>query len=106
MAGEPKVVVTTLYPRHETSTFDTEYYLKHHIPMTRTIWGEHGMISCKVYAVEKDSGFAMKTITTWKNMDDWKAAQGADSTKKIMAEVDSFKFTNVKPIMVVGKWVG
>jgi hypothetical protein len=96
------VIVTVLYPRQGMSSFDMEYYLRHHIPTTMAAWGEHGMTDCTVCEVNKESEFAFLVTMTWRDMNGWKAAQKADATQKIMSDIDHFKFTNVRPTTIVG----
>lgn len=103
MAAESNVVVTALYPRRDMASFDMEYYLNSHILLTRATWSQFGMINCSVYETDKNSDFFIQVIMTWKDMDGWNAAQNAESTKKIMADIDNSKFTNVRPVMVTAR---
>jgi hypothetical protein len=97
----PKVIVTVLYPRQGMSSFDMEYYLKHHIPKTNAAWSGYGMTNCTVCEVDKESEFAIQVTMTWRDMNGWNAAQNAGSTQDIMADIDHFRFTNVRPITIV-----
>lgn len=102
MPDSPKVIVTVLYPRQGINSFDMKYYLERHIPTTTEIWGNLGMTSCMVSEVEEISDYAVQTTMGWKDMESWGAAQSAKATQIIMDDVEGFKFTNVKPVTIVG----
>lgn len=103
MSSTSKVIVTFLYPRSPNLTFDMDYYLKHHIIMAKEAWTKHGMITCEVSEIEGDSEVAVLVVTTWKDMDAWKAAQQDEATASIGA--DTVNFTNAQATILVGKVV-
>lgn len=101
MASDAELILTVLYPKVAELRFDMAYYLKHHIPMAEKGWGAYGMKSCVVSEVDAGSDFAVMVVTSWASRAEWLAAQKASCTKEIR---DDFKnFTNVTPVMIVGK---
>lgn len=103
-ASKPQIIITILYPRNQTSNFDMNYYLSHHISLTHSLWDKHGMLSCIVCKADENSSYAVKVVTTWKDMIGWNAAQEDEETKKIMEDVKNF--TNVESEVIIGKIVG
>jgi uncharacterized protein (TIGR02118 family) len=101
MSNLPQVIVTVLYPRHGMSSFDMEYYINRHIPVAKNIWGPFGMTNLIVSEAEKNSDYAVQATMMWRDMDAWKASQEAESNQKVMADLEEFNFTNVKPSIVV-----
>src|SRR4051794_15645387 len=100
MSDTPQVIVTVLYPRKGMTSFDMEYYLKKHIPVANAIWGEFGMTSLIASEIE-DSDYAVQATMTWKDKAGWEASQKAESNKKVMADLEGFKFTNVTPSILI-----
>jgi hypothetical protein len=76
-----KVVVTFLYPKKGMSSFNKDYYLKHHIPSTEAAWTPLGMTRCIVCDVEGKSEYAFSVVTLWNDGDEWVMAKGGDLLK-------------------------
>jgi hypothetical protein len=83
------------------SKFDMDYYLKHHIPSTKSAWGPFGNTSCIVCDIEDGGEYAVSVVTFWKDSASWEWAKGGESAQKLAADVQNF--THVDPVMVAGK---
>ena len=86
------ILVTVMYPAGEA--FDTDYYLKTHMPLVRDRWGPHGLKSAQaIKAVAKPDGSApdyqMIALITFGSMDDFKAA-GKAHGKEIFSDIPNF----------------
>ena len=46
--GSRRMIVSVVYPKTETSTFDLNYYTTKHMPLVQRLWGGHGMVSAQV----------------------------------------------------------
>lgn len=81
-----------------------DYYLSHHISMTKAAWMKHGMTGCPVCRDESGSGFDITVVMAWTGMKAWDAAQKDGATQEILKDFGNF--TDVQSEMVVGKVVG
>jgi uncharacterized protein (TIGR02118 family) len=105
MTPDSRAIVTFLYPTKGMTHFDMDYYLKQHVPMTKALWGPLGMSDCIPCGItdenKEGSGFAVKVITFWENLKSWDTAKMGKAAKELAADLD--KFTNVRPVTVVGQ---
>lgn len=53
------VIVTVIYPKTETSTFDLDYYMKTHMPLVQEKWGAHGLKNWTVTKLDESAGYSM-----------------------------------------------
>lgn len=86
------ILVTVMYPAGEA--FDTDYYLKTHMPLVRDRWGPHGLKSAQaIKGVAKPDGSApdyqMIALITFGSMDDFKTA-GKAHGKEIFSDIPNF----------------
>ncbi|ORY13376.1 hypothetical protein BCR34DRAFT_599918 [Clohesyomyces aquaticus] len=102
---KPGFTLTVLYRLSESQTFDLDYYLSHHIPMTIGKWGPRGLINGYVTKTTGNSEFGYYFTATWKNEASWAKAQAAyEEMAEIMGDVKNV--TSAEPIFVVGNVVG
>lgn len=92
--------VTYLYPRKDMSRLDMDYYLKHHIPTTNSLWGPFGLTGCIVSDVDKDNDYALVVVTLWKDRASWDAAKGSDVSPRLVDDVKNF--TDVASVLLPG----
>lgn len=93
------ILVTVMYPAGEK--FDTEYYLKTHMPLLKDRWGPLGLKSAQaIKGVAKADGSApdyqMIALLTFGSMDDFKSA-GKAHGKEIFADIP--KFTSAQAVV-------
>jgi uncharacterized protein (TIGR02118 family) len=86
------ILVTVMYPAGEK--FDTDYYLKTHMPLVKDRWGPHGLKSAQaIKGMAKPDGsvpdYQMMALLTFGSMDDFKAA-GKAHGKEIFADIPNF----------------
>ncbi|HAO42738.1 MAG TPA: EthD family reductase [Afipia sp.] len=86
------ILVTVMYPAGEA--FDTDYYLKTHMPLVKDRWGPLGLKSAQaIKGVAKPDGsapdFQMTALLTFGSMEDFKAA-GKAHGKEIFADIPNF----------------
>jgi uncharacterized protein (TIGR02118 family) len=101
MSHHSQAILTVLYPK--TSKFDMSYYLSHHIPTTTKAWEPLGMTSCIVAEVEDDADYVVKVLIGWKDLASWEKAKEGTAAKELGEDVKNF--TDVTPVMIVGKIV-
>ena len=86
------ILVTVMYPAGEA--FDTDYYLKTHMPLVKDRWGPLGLKSAQaIKGIAKPDGSApdyqMTALLTFGSMDDFKAA-GKAHGKEIFSDIPNF----------------
>lgn len=101
MASESKIVVTFLYPK--VDNFDFGYYLSRHIPSTQKAWESLGLANCIVCDCTGDDQYTAIVSCHFKDLESWENAAQGQAAKDLTADVKNF--TNVPPVMVVGKVV-
>ncbi len=86
------ILVTVMYPANEK--FDTDYYLKTHMPLVRDRWSAYGLKSAQAIkgTIKADGSapdYQMMALLTFGSMDDFKAA-GKAHGKEIFADIPNF----------------
>lgn len=86
------ILVTVMYPTGEA--FDTNYYLKTHMPLVKDRWGPLGLKNAQaIKGIAKADGstpdYQMTALLTFGSMDDFKAA-GKAHGKEIFADIPNF----------------
>lgn len=95
------ILVTVMYP---TGTpFDTDYYLKTHMPLVKERWGAHGLKNAQaIKGTAKPDGSApdyqMIALLTFGSMDDF-AAAGKAHGREIFADIP--KFTSAQAVVQI-----
>jgi len=89
------ILVTVMYP--PAAKFNTDYYLKTHMPLVTDRWTPHGLKSAQaVKGIAKGDGSApdyqIAALLTFGSMDEFKAA-GKASGKEIFADIVNFSDT-------------
>lgn len=97
------ILVTVMYPAGKT--FDTDYYLKTHIPLVRDRWTQHGLKDAKVIkGLAKGDGSApdyqITALLTFGSLDDFKAA-GKAHGPEIFADIP--KFTDAQAVVQINE---
>jgi uncharacterized protein (TIGR02118 family) len=94
------MIVSVIYPKSETSTFDHDYYLTKHMPLVDRLWGAHGLVNAKVMRGTGSLGgappYELITLLEFPTQEDWLKAAGAHADE-IMEDVP--RFTNIRPII-------
>lgn len=95
------ILVTVMYPPGEK--FDTDYYLKTHMPLVKDRWGPLGLKSAQAIkgVVKADGGapdYQMIALLTFGSMDEFKAA-GKAHGKEIFDDIP--KFTTVQAVVQI-----
>ncbi|CAD6443665.1 cfd7a58a-c3a2-48dc-86e4-286ec6c79c84 [Sclerotinia trifoliorum] len=94
-------IVTVIYPKTETSTFDLDYYMKTHIPLVQEKWGPHGLKNWTVTKLDESTGYSMQALLWFESKEAW--ANGAVEAPAIMSDVPNF--SSVQPLLVFGEEV-
>ncbi|PQE08927.1 Ethyl tert-butyl ether degradation protein [Rutstroemia sp. NJR-2017a WRK4] len=95
----PAAIVTVMYPKTETSTFDMNYYMKTHMPLVQEKWGPHGLQNWTIYELDGKDGWSVQALLYWDSMESFAKAAEAEA-EKIMADVPNF--SSEKPLLVKG----
>jgi uncharacterized protein (TIGR02118 family) len=94
------MIVSVIYPKSETSTFDHDYYHTKHMPMVARLWGGHGMTGAEVLRGTGSLGgapvYEVITLLSFPTQEEWLKAAGAHADE-IMEDVPHF--TNIRPIV-------
>lgn len=102
---KPGLIITILYRQSSNLTFNLDYYLTHHIPLTVKYWTPHGLLDTHVAKATRESEFAYAITMAWKDEAHWNDAKDTvNEMEEIMGDVKNF--TNAEPVFVVGKVVG
>lgn len=94
------MIVSVVYPKTETSSFDHEYYLRQHMPLVQRLWGGHGMTGARVMRGTGSLGggpaYEIITLLDFPDRETFLKAAGAHADE-IMEDVP--KFTDIRPII-------
>ncbi|KAF2498167.1 hypothetical protein BU16DRAFT_524326 [Lophium mytilinum] len=103
-AAMPSGIITVLYPRTATATFNLNYYLSTHLRLATKYWYPRGM---KRYHVETyaEGPYAVKAELLWDSLDAWKAATEVEVEMKELVE-DIKKYSSEDPVRLYGEVVG
>jgi uncharacterized protein (TIGR02118 family) len=99
------VTVSVLYPKHDGSRFDHDYYLKKHIPLVAARWGAMGLVKAELLkgSAALDGGgpgFELMAFLTFDSSEAMRAALAAHGDEII---ADIVNFTNVQPVIQVNE---
>ncbi|KAJ5690191.1 hypothetical protein N7462_004583 [Penicillium macrosclerotiorum] len=97
------------YPNDEDITFDTDYYLKTHMPLVAQHWGPHGLKKWEVVKYERDlagskPAYLITATLVWDNEDAVKAALQSESAALVFGDIPNF--TNKQPVTLAGTVIG
>jgi uncharacterized protein (TIGR02118 family) len=86
------ILVSVMYPTG--AKFDTDYYLKTHMPLVKDRWGPHGLKGAQVLrgAAKPDGSppdYQMIALLTFGSLDDFKAA-GKAHGREVFADIANF----------------
>lgn len=98
----PSAIVTILYPKTSTSTFDMEYYLSKHMPLVQEKWGSKGLQSWSIAKVDPASGYCVHASLVFQSVEAFQTAAKEDGPS-VMGDVQNF--SSEHPLMVVGEQV-
>jgi len=102
MSPKTGALVTVLYRRTPTFTFDTSYYLSTHVPLFTSKWAPHGLLKATVSETVSDPEFVYEIVTEWETVKGYEdALKDEEELKVIMDDVKNF--TNGTPVFVVAK---
>lgn len=98
------IKVSVMYPNGPDARFDDVYYREHHMPMVKTLMGEH----CKYYTVDRALAGAPATNTPYiaaghlfcDSIDAFQAGFGPHA-KDIMADIPNY--TNQTPVIQISE---
>jgi len=94
------MIVTVIYPKTETSTFDHGYYMSKHVPLVQKLWGKLGMRGTEVLRGTGSLGgapaYELICLIDFESQDAFLQAAGAHADD-IMGDIHNF--TNVQPIV-------
>ncbi|CCD52961.1 hypothetical protein ACHAPC_006702 [Botrytis cinerea] len=93
------VIVTVMYPKTETSTFDMDYYMKTHMPLVQEKWGSHGLKNWTVTKLDESGGYSVQALLWFESKEAW-AKAGAAEGPTIMGDVPNF--SSEQPLLVFG----
>ncbi|KAM0131541.1 hypothetical protein ACHAO1_007254 [Botrytis cinerea] len=86
-------IITVLYPKTETSTFDSDYYIQTYMPLVQEKWGPHGLrnwinTNQTILWFESKEAFGRAV-----------AVEGPTVTEDVL------NFSSEKPLIIVGEEV-
>ena len=99
-------IVVVVYPRTKTSTFDLNYYLSKHVPLTKEIWGHYGLRFHSTSELDADSGYHISCVLEWDSKEGFDKAQKDPRSGEIHQDIESGRFTDSTPVFLAGKNVG
>jgi uncharacterized protein (TIGR02118 family) len=94
------MIVSVIYPKTESSTFDHTYYVQKHVPLVNDLWGHHGMRGLQVLRGTGSLGgaaaYELIALIDFESTEAFLAAAGAHADE-IMGDIPHF--TNIQPIV-------
>jgi len=96
-------LVTFLYPKTATTTFDLAYYLSTHMPLVYAHWAPHGLASYTVVELDGSAGYGVSATLVWATVEHFRTA-ARDHGEPIFADIKNY--TNEKPLTLIGSEVG
>jgi uncharacterized protein (TIGR02118 family) len=98
-----------VYPNEPDTTFDTDYYLKTHMPLVAQHWGPAGLKSWSVVKYERDlegtsPKYLIAATLVWESEEAVKAAVAGEAAAIVFGDIPNF--TNKKPITLAGSVIG
>ncbi|KAJ8071454.1 hypothetical protein OCU04_001774 [Sclerotinia nivalis] len=94
------VIVTVMYPKTETSTFDLDYYMKTHMPLVQEKWSPHGLTNWTVTKLDESTGYSMQALLWFESKEAWAKARAAEGPT-VMGDIANF--SSVQPLLVFGQ---
>ncbi|KAH7407254.1 hypothetical protein BKA64DRAFT_705665 [Cadophora sp. MPI-SDFR-AT-0126] len=96
-----QAVMQIIYPKSSASSFNLDYYLKHHMPLVEKAWGPQGITSWSVSTGDKGADYHVQTLVFWKSME---AIEEMTEVAAILEDVKNF--TDATPTQWMGRIVG
>jgi uncharacterized protein (TIGR02118 family) len=94
------MIVSVVYPKTASSTFDHEYYVQKHIPLVNHYWSGHGMRGVQVIrgtgSLGGDAAYELIALLDFESQEAFLKAAGAHADQ-VMGDVPHF--TNIQPIV-------
>ncbi|KAI9647259.1 hypothetical protein NHQ30_003642 [Ciborinia camelliae] len=96
------LIVTVMYPKTETSTFNLDYYMKTHMPLAQEKWGPHGLKKWTVTKLDESTGYSVQAILWFESKEAWDGAVAAEGAT-VMADIPNF--SSEQALLVCGEEV-
>jgi uncharacterized protein (TIGR02118 family) len=98
-----------VYPNEPDTTFDTDYYLKTHMPLVAQHWGPAGLKSWSVVKYERDlegtsPKYLIAATLVWESEEAVKAAVAGEAAAIVFGDIPNV--TNKKPVTLAGSVIG
>lgn len=94
------MIVSVIYPKTASSTFDHAYYQHKHTKLVQDLWGHHGLLSVRVLRGTGSLGggadFEVITLLEFTSQEAFLGAAGAHADE-VMGDIKNF--TNVQPLV-------
>jgi uncharacterized protein (TIGR02118 family) len=98
-------VILLLYPRAPGTTFNTNYYLNHHIPLAKEIWSQYGFSVHSLTEMDSDSDYHLTGVLAFETEEGYQKAQADPRMSEIQEDIASGRFTKAQPVFLAGKRV-
>ena len=96
--------VTILYPATAQTTFDLDFYINTHIPLTEKQWKPWGLKGWTVSKLDGSAGFSVQGEMEWTSEQAFRDAWKSSDSDVIREDVASY--TNEHPIRLIGTVAG
>ncbi len=101
-AAEPTMSLNVIYPNHDGARFDMSYYRSSHIPLAMKVMSAASVILIEgVPNGDTAAPFAMIAHFQFASSEALKAALANPAMADLRADVP--KFTDIKPVIMLGK---
>ncbi|KAM3078037.1 hypothetical protein ACMFMG_002664 [Clarireedia jacksonii] len=95
----PATIITVMYQKTETSTFDMDYYMKTHMPLVQEKWGPYGLQNWTVTQLDGQDGWSVQALLWFDSLESFKKALDAEAPA-VMGDIPNF--SSEKPLLVKG----
>ena len=94
------MIVSVIYPKTESSTFDYTYYVEKHVPLVNHYWGHHGLRGLQVLRGTGSLGgapaYELIALLDFESQEAFLGAAGAHADD-VMGDIPNF--SNVQPVV-------
>ena len=96
------ITLFVTYPGDSNTRFDREYYVQKHLPLVRSVWAPHGLLTLSAF-FPGDSGNGIICICACGFRDEaaLQSALNDAGTEGVMSDVSNF--TSASPAQFVGR---
>ncbi|KAK9847057.1 hypothetical protein MYU51_021109 [Penicillium brevicompactum] len=100
--------ITVLFPNEADATYNTDYYVSHHMPLIKERWAKYGVQNWFVtnFGPGPDGAqplYTFGSVVVWESKEGIEKAFASSEVAEIMSDVPNF--SNKQPVFLFGSQV-